>query len=65
MKKLTIRRRIMASFAIVLVLLAIMASIAYRQLTNIGQFASDLEKGLLPGLNYSSCYKSIRQTMAS
>ena len=50
MKNLTIRRRIMASFAVVLALMVIMAVVAYTRLTNIEQQAIYIANNALVGL---------------
>ena len=54
MSNLTIRWRIIASFAVVLALMGTMAAVAYTRLTNIEQQAKRLENDSLPGLNYSN-----------
>ena len=54
MKNLTIRWRIMASFAVILVLMGIMAAVAYNRLTNIERQARHIGDNLLPGLTYSN-----------
>jgi methyl-accepting chemotaxis protein WspA len=54
MKNLTIRRRIMASFAVVLALMVIMAAVAYTRLMNIEQEATYIAGDALPGLTYTN-----------
>jgi methyl-accepting chemotaxis protein WspA len=54
MKNLTIRWRIMASFAVVLTLMAVMAAVAYAGLKAIEHQARLIENDSLPGLTYSS-----------
>jgi methyl-accepting chemotaxis protein WspA len=54
MKNLTIRRRIMASFAIVLALMLIMATVAYTRLVSIERQATYIAGDALPGLTYTS-----------
>ena len=54
MKNWTIRWRIAASFAVILALMAITATLAYTRLVRIEQLTSGIEKDILPGLNYSN-----------
>ena len=49
MKNLTIRRRILASFAVVLALMVIMAAVAYTRLTSIERQAALIASDALPG----------------
>jgi methyl-accepting chemotaxis protein WspA len=51
---LTIRRRIMASFAVILALMVIMALVAYTRLTQIERQSLLIETDALPGLTYSN-----------
>src|SRR6059036_3114784 len=53
MKNLTIRRRIVASFAIILALMMVMAGVAYTRLIRIGELTRSIELDTLPGLDYS------------
>jgi methyl-accepting chemotaxis protein WspA len=53
MKNLTIRRRIVASFAVILALMMVMAAVAYNRLVRIEQLTSTIELDTLPGLDYS------------
>ena len=52
MKNLTIRRRIVASFAVVLALMVIMATVAYTRLMNIETQAAYIEHDAVPGLTF-------------
>lgn len=54
MKNLTIRRRIIASFAVVLGLMLIMAAVAYTRLRNIEQQVALIATEELPGLTYTN-----------
>jgi methyl-accepting chemotaxis protein WspA len=54
MKNLTIRWRIMASFAVVLALMAIMAAAAYSRLVSIERQANLIESDAIPGLTYTN-----------
>jgi methyl-accepting chemotaxis protein WspA len=54
MKHFTIRWRIAASFAVVLALMAVMATVAYTRLLRIEQLTSSIETNILPGLHYSN-----------
>ena len=54
MKNLTIRQRIMASFAVVLALMLIMAAVAYTRLMIIEEQAALIVSDALPGLTYTS-----------
>jgi methyl-accepting chemotaxis protein WspA len=53
MKILTIRWRIVASFAVILALMMAMAGVAYTRLVRIEQLRSSIELDMLPGLDYS------------
>src|SRR5229473_8243360 len=53
MKNLTIRRRIVVSFAVILALMMVMAGVAYTRLMRIEQLTSKIELDTLPGLDYS------------
>jgi methyl-accepting chemotaxis protein WspA len=53
MKNLTIRRRILGSFAIILALMMVMATVAYTRLMRIDQLRSSIDLETLPGLDYS------------
>jgi methyl-accepting chemotaxis protein WspA len=52
-KNLTIRHRIIASFALLLVLMLVMTAVQYSRLMEVGRFAKSMETDSLPGLNYS------------
>jgi methyl-accepting chemotaxis protein WspA len=54
MKGWTIRRRIVASFAVILALMMVMATVAYTRLARIDQVAGGIEKEVMPALNYSN-----------
>jgi methyl-accepting chemotaxis protein WspA len=54
MKDWTIRRRIWASFAVILALMMVMATIAYTRLARIEQLTSGIETDILPRLNSSN-----------
>jgi methyl-accepting chemotaxis protein WspA len=54
MKNWTIRGRIAVSFAVILALMAVMATVAYTSLLRIEQLTSGIKKDILPGLNYSN-----------
>ena len=54
MKDWTIRRRIWASFAVILALMMVMATVAYTRLARIEQLTSGIETDILPGLNSSN-----------
>jgi methyl-accepting chemotaxis protein WspA len=54
MKNLTIRRRIIASFAVVLGLMVIMAAVAYTRVMNIERQATVIAIDALPGLTCTS-----------
>ena len=54
MKDWTIRRRIWASFAVILALMTVMATIAYTRLARIEQLTSGIETDILPRLNSSN-----------
>jgi methyl-accepting chemotaxis protein WspA len=54
MKNLTIRRRIIASFAVVLGLMLIMAAVAYTRLISIEQQVAHIASDALPGLTYTN-----------
>jgi methyl-accepting chemotaxis protein WspA len=53
MKNLTIRRRIVVSFAVILAVMMAMAGVAYTRLVRIGQLTTSIELDTLPGLDYS------------
>ena len=53
MKNLTIRRRIMASFAVVLALMVIMATVAYTRLLTIEREAAFIASNAVPALTYA------------
>ena len=50
MKNLTIRRRIVVSFAVILALMMVMAAVAYTRLIRIEQLTSSIELEALPAL---------------
>jgi len=52
MKNLTIRRRIVASFAIIVALMAVMGTVAYARLVHVGQLTNTIETDSLAGLYY-------------
>jgi len=54
MKNLTIRRRIMASFAVVLALMVIMAAFAYIQLMKIDREATFIAGDAVSGLTFTN-----------
>ena len=54
MKNLSIRHRILGSFAIILALMTLMAGIAYYQLARIDRAAYSVEHDTTPGLYYST-----------
>ena len=54
MKKLTIRWRIMGSFAVILALMVIMAAVAYTRLKQIERQSILIETDSLPGLTYTN-----------
>jgi methyl-accepting chemotaxis protein WspA len=54
MKNLTIRRRIMASFAVVVALMVIMATLAYTRFVNVQSQATWIATDALPGLTYAN-----------
>jgi methyl-accepting chemotaxis protein WspA len=54
MKKWTIRGRIATSFAVILALMMVMATVAYTHLMRIEQLSGDIGSDSLPGLYYSS-----------
>jgi len=54
MRNLTIRRRILASFAIVLALMATMAAIAYSRLMSIERQAEFIERDAIPGVTFTN-----------
>src|SRR6267154_323672 len=54
MKNLTIRRRIMASFAVVVALMVIMATLAYTRFVNVQSQATWIAADALPGLTYAN-----------
>src|SRR5882672_3724517 len=53
MKNLTIRLRIMASFAVILALMMVMSAVAYTRLVRIEQLTSGIELDTLPSLDYT------------
>jgi len=53
MKNLTIRRRIVVSFAVILAVMMVMAGVAYTRLVRIGQLTTSIELDTLPGLDYT------------
>ena len=53
MKNLTIRRRIVVSFAVILALMMVMAGVAYTRLMRIEQLTTSIELEALPGLDYT------------
>src|SRR5437773_6509047 len=53
MKNLTIRRQIMASFAVILALMMVRAAVEYTRLMRIEQLTSSIELEALPGLDYT------------
>ena len=53
MKYLTIRRRIVLSFTVILALMTVMAAVAYTRLIRIEQLATSVELETLPGLDYT------------
>ncbi len=54
MKNWTIRVRIAFSFAVILTLMILMATVAYTRLVRIEQLTDGIEKNIVPGLNYSN-----------
>ena len=54
MKDWTIRRRIWTSFAVILALMTVTATIAYTRLARIEQLTSGIETDILPRLNSSN-----------
>ena len=54
MKNLTIRLRIVASFAVVLALMVVTAGVAYTRLLNIEEQATVIATGAVPGLTYTN-----------
>jgi methyl-accepting chemotaxis protein WspA len=54
MKHLTIRQRIIASFAVILALIVIMAAVAYTRLTYIQRQATSIATDSIPGLTYAN-----------
>ncbi|MES2569151.1 MAG: methyl-accepting chemotaxis protein [Verrucomicrobiota bacterium] len=54
MKDWTIRRRILVSFGIILMLMIVMSAIAYVRLTQIGEDTDALRANSLPGLIYGT-----------
>jgi methyl-accepting chemotaxis protein WspA len=54
MKDWTIRWRVRASFAVILALMMVMATVAYTRLVRIEQLTGGIEKDILPGLNTSN-----------
>jgi methyl-accepting chemotaxis protein WspA len=54
MKDWTIRRRIWASFAVILALMMVMATVAYTRLARIEQLTGEIEQDILPRLNSSN-----------
>src|SRR5579859_2045121 len=50
MKNLTIRRRIVASFAIIVALMAVMGTVAYARLVRVGQLTKSIETDSVAGL---------------
>ncbi|ESX24907.1 methyl-accepting chemotaxis protein [Mesorhizobium sp. M0924] len=54
MKSLTIRHRILVSFAAVLVVMSVIALIAYAWFLQAGEEATEVEKGILPDLYHST-----------
>jgi methyl-accepting chemotaxis protein WspA len=54
MKDWTIRRRIWASFAVILALMTVTATIAYTRLARIEQLTNGIETDILPRLNSSN-----------
>jgi len=54
LKNLTIRWRILLSFAVVMVMMIVMSGLAYVQLANIGQHTAEVKKTTLPGLYFSN-----------
>ena len=53
MKNLTIRRRIVVSFAVILALMMVRAAVEYTRLMRIEQLTSSIELEALPGLDYT------------
>ena len=53
MNNWTIRGRIAASFAVILALMMVMATVAYTRLMRIEQLTSVIDEDSLPGLNYT------------
>jgi len=54
MKNWTIKQRILGSFAVILILMAVMAGIAYTRLAKIDDEATSLRQDSTPGLYYST-----------
>src|SRR3954468_6503987 len=54
MKNWTIKQRILGSLAVILILMAVMAGIAYTRLAKIDDEATSLRQDSTPGLYYST-----------
>src|SRR6185503_162080 len=54
MKNLTLRSRIVVSFAIILALMMVTATVAYTRLMRIDQLTSGIENDILPGFDRAS-----------
>jgi methyl-accepting chemotaxis protein WspA len=54
MKNWTIRHRILASFTVIIILMAVMGGVAYTRLSNIEQKMTGIEQDSVPGLYYST-----------
>ena len=54
MKNLTIRRRIVASFAIIVALMAVMGTVAYARLVRVGKLTNSIETDSVAGLYWGS-----------
>ena len=59
-RDLTIRARILLSFAAVLVIMIAMGAIAYRQLTTVGVRSNEIQTDAMPGLLASSQLSATR-----
>ncbi|WP_172148928.1 methyl-accepting chemotaxis protein [Pseudomonas tumuqii] len=58
MKNWTLRRRLLASFALIIAIILVMVAISYAQLLSIEQRQRELQADPLPGLYYSDLIRS-------
>ncbi|NQD95973.1 methyl-accepting chemotaxis protein, partial [Pseudomonas sp. CrR25] len=58
MKNWTLRRRLLASFALIIAIMLVMVAITYAQLLSIEQRERELQADPLPGLYYSDLIRS-------